>query len=206
MKKKSIIHRNSSIRILIVEDMELYRLAMSMIVFQIKNFELVAAVGSGKEMKKVLNAGNIHIVLMDIHLIGESGILLTKYIKDNHPEVLVLALTMCEDADTIIKMLAAGASGYLLKDASIAEFKDAIKSILNGIEYYSPQVSFQIVNKISSKLKSKAIDDMELGGFSFREIQIVKMVCAGKNNYLIADKLGISVRAVEKHRHNIMKN
>src|SRR5688572_1796164 len=114
-----VVKRNGRIRVMIVEDHEMFRDGMGIIISQIENYELAAAVGSGKEMKRFLReTGDVHIVLMDVKLSGETGIELTEYIKEYHPEVLVIALTMNDDPNTILRMLSAGASGYLLKNAT----------------------------------------------------------------------------------------
>jgi DNA-binding NarL/FixJ family response regulator len=200
-----IFNRNGKIRVMIVEDHEMFRDGMGIIISQIENFELAAAVASGKEMKRILKENaNIQIVLMDVKLKGEDGIELTEFIKTNYPEVLVVALTMNEDPNVILRMLSAGASGYLLKNASRNELRDAIDSVLNGQEYYSPEAAFQVINKISTKEKNN-IAGVELGGFSLREVQVIRLVCDGRNNNEIADKMSLSTRTVEKHRFNIMK-
>ena len=190
---------------MIVEDHEMFRDGMGVIISQIENFDLAAAVGSGKEMKRVLKEDpDVQIVLMDVKLKGEDGIELTEYIKEHHPDVLVIALTMNEDPNIILRMLSAGASGYLLKNATKNDLKEAIDTVLNGNEYYSPEAAFQVINKISTKEKNN-IAGVELGGFSLREVQIIRMVCEGRSNYEIADKLFLSTRTIEKHRFNIMK-
>ncbi len=200
-----VLKRNGRIRIMIVEDHEMFRDGMGILLSQIENFELAAAVGSGKEMKKILKEEDpVQIVLMDVKLKGEDGIELTEYIKEHNPDVLVIALTMNEDPNVILRMLSAGASGYLLKNASKNDLKEAVNTVLNGDEYYSPEAAFQVMNKLSTKEKNH-VAGIELGGFTMREVQIIKMVCEGKNNYQIAGKLFLSTRTIEKHRFNIMK-
>jgi two-component system, NarL family, response regulator NreC len=204
-KNPSLIKRNGKIRVMIVEDHEMFRDGMGIILSQIENFELAAAVATGREMKRVLKEdGDVQVVLMDVKLQGENGIELTEYIREYHPDVFVIALTMNEDPNTILRMLSAGASGYLLKNASKNDLRDAIDAVLNGNEYYSPEAAFQVINKISTKEKTN-VAGVELGGFSMREVQIIRMVCEGKSNQEIADKLFLSTRTVEKHRFNIMK-
>lgn len=200
-----VVKRNGRVRIMIVEDHEMFRDGMGIIISQIDNFELASAVGTGKEMKRFLKEeGDVDVILMDVKLKGEDGIQLTEYVKENHSNVLVVALTMNEDPNVILRMLSAGASGYLLKNATKNELREAIDTVLNGNEYYSPEAAFQVINKISTKEKNN-IAGIELGGFSLREVQIIRMICDGRNNYEIADKLSLSTRTVEKHRFNIMK-
>lgn len=204
-KNPQLIKRNGKVRVMIVEDHEMFRDGMGIILSQIENFELAAAVATGREMKRILKEdGDVQVILMDVKLQGENGIELTEYIKEYHPDVLVIALTMNEDPNTILRMLSAGASGYLLKNASKNDLRDAIDAVLNGNEYYSPEAAFQVINKISTKEKNN-VAGVELGGFSMREVQIIRLVCEGKSNFEIAEKLHLSTRTVEKHRFNIMK-
>src|SRR5688572_14743914 len=108
-KSPQVFKRNGKIRVMIVEDHEMFRDGMGIILSQIENFELAAAVGSGKEMKRILKEDpDVQIVLMDVKLHGENGIELTEYVKQYHPDVLVIALTMNEDPNTILRMLSAG--------------------------------------------------------------------------------------------------
>src|SRR6478609_9312811 len=97
-KNSQLIKRNGKIRVMIVEDHEMFRDGMGIILSQIENFELAAAVATGKEMKRILkDDGNVQVILMDVKLQGENGIELTEYVKEHYKDVLVIALTMNED-------------------------------------------------------------------------------------------------------------
>ena len=150
---------------MIVEDHELFRDGMGIILSSVENYELAAAVSSGNEMKKILKENaNIQIVLMDVKLNGENGINLTEFIKTEHPEIMVIALTMNDDPNTILRMLAAGASGYLLKNISKNNLEEAINTVLNGNEYYSPEAAFKVINKISTHEKNNVAGvELEIG-------------------------------------------
>ena len=192
------------ISVLLVDDHEMFREGLGILLSTIKEFELLGTAPNGKEMKRILKASRPDVILMDVKFPAEDGIELTEYVKEHYPDIHVLALSMTDDPSTILKMLSAGASGYVLKNASKSDLSDAINTVLKGEEYYSPEAAFQVINKISKREK-QTIAGIELNGFSLREVQIVRLICDGKTNTEISDMLSLSVRTVEKHRFNIMK-
>jgi DNA-binding NarL/FixJ family response regulator len=192
------------IKIIVVDDHEMFREGLGILLSTVTEFELIGTAPNGRELKRLLKTTAPHVVLMDVKLPAEDGIELTEYVKEHYPEVQVLALSMNDDPSVILRMLSAGASGYVLKNASKNELKDAISTVLNGEEYYSPEAAFQVINKISRRQKD-TVAGIELNGFSLREVQIVRLICEGKTNTEISDLLSLSVRTIEKHRFNIMK-
>lgn len=196
--------KKSRIKIALVDDHEMFREGLGILISQIPEFDLTGAVADGREMKRLIKSEQPDVVFMDVKLVAEDGITLTEFIKNKYPDISVVALTMNDNPNTILKMLSAGASGYLLKNATKAELKESVLKVLDGEEYYSKEAAFQVINKISQKEK-KNIAGVELGGFSLREIQIIRLICDGRTNIEIADKLHLSTRTVEKHRFNIMK-
>lgn len=192
------------VNLVLVDDHEIFREGLGILLSTIPGFKMAGTASNGKDLRRILKSERVDVILMDVKLPAEDGVELTEFVKKNYPEIHVLALSMHEDPAIILRMLSAGASGYIMKNASKNDLNDAVRSVLNGEEYYSPEAAFQVVNKISKREKS-TIAGIELGGFSLREVQIIRLVCEGKTNAEISDMLSLSIRTVEKHRFNIMK-
>lgn len=189
---------------MVVDDHEMFREGLAILLSQIPSFHLCGTASNGRDFKRLLKKEQPDVVLMDVKLPEQDGIELTEYVKQHYPHIRILALSMTDDSSTILRMLSAGASGYVLKNASKNDLKEAISVVLNGDEYYSPEAAFQVINKISRREKQH-VAGVELGGFTLREVQIIRLICGGKTNAEISDLLHLSVRTIEKHRFNIMK-
>jgi DNA-binding NarL/FixJ family response regulator len=135
---------------------------------------------------------------------GIDGIEAITEIKRRFPQVRILVLTLHRTEEYIHESLKAGADGYILKDATHDELRVAIRSVLNGKTYLSPD--------ISSKVLTVFLGGGKNGGFTspwatvtHRERQVLKLVAEGHSNKFIADYLCLSVKTVEKHRSNLMR-
>ncbi len=145
--------RSGVTRVMIVEDSAFCRLFIGMTVSNIQYLELASSVSSGDQMKKTLvTDSNIQVILMDMSLGEETGITLTEYIKINYPNIHVIAFTSCENPDSIMNMVLAGASGHVLKDVTHYELEIAINSVLNGKQYFSLPMAFRIVDQVVERI------------------------------------------------------
>lgn len=144
-----------------------------------------------------------HIVLCDISLPGLSGIEFTKKIKLQFPDIKILALSMHGEKDTILEMIEAGASGYLLKNTGKEEMIRAIKKVAEGKVYLSDDVSVEMMKALNEKSKPK--EEESKIRLTDREIEIIRYIAKEYSNAQIAEKLFISERTVETHRKNIFR-
>ena len=133
------------------------------------------------------------IILMDIHLPDANGLDLCKTIKENHPEIKILALSSNNESSIIKKMLNNGASGYISKNASENEIILGIKTVLNGKSY--------LTQELSEKLKS---NNDNLPSLTRRELEILKLISDGFTNQGIVEKIFISPLTVDSHRKNLL--
>lgn len=142
------------------------------------------------------------VLLMDITLREESGISLTKKILQLYPNIKVLGLSMHKEDNYIVKLLEAGAKGYLLKDAGSDEMVMAIKKVCEGDTYYSSHVTNVLMKHITNgTTPSKTGDRVKLTN---RETEILKLIAEEYSNPEIAEKLFISIRTVDTHRRNLL--
>jgi DNA-binding NarL/FixJ family response regulator len=139
------------------------------------------------------------MVLMDINLPGMSGIECSRHIKEKHPKVLIMMCTVYEDDEKIFSALKAGASGYILKRASIEEIFDSIKLLLAGGSPMSATIARKVVESFMEK-NSAPLDGEQL---SERENEILDQLAMGLRIKEIADKLNISINTVRTHIRHI---
>jgi two-component system, NarL family, invasion response regulator UvrY len=143
---------------------------------------------NGKDFIAKLNTKSLpNLVLMDINMPEMDGFETTQWLKQNHPEVKVLALSMYDNETSIIRMLKCGAKGYILKDSEPAELKAAIDDILTKGFYYSDLVSGKLMHAIN-----KMDDD--------RETDFLKYACTEMTYKEIADKMFVSPRTIDGYR------
>lgn len=193
-------------RILIVEDHTLLRAGLSALLAKDADLEVVGEADNGRDAVRTVSAAAPDLVLMDLSMPGSNGIEAIHEIKKRFPQVRVLVLTLHKSDEYIQESLRAGADGYILKDASHDELRVAVRSVLNGKTYLSPDISSKVVN---GYLGGGAGDGASVTSIwstvTHRERQVLKLVAEGRSNRVIAEYLCLSVKTVEKHRSNLMK-
>lgn len=197
-------------RILLVEDHTILRAGLQALLSKEADFEIVGETDNGRDAMHAIAALKPNVVVTDISMPGINGIEVIREIKRRYPEMRVLVLTIHKTDEYIHESLRAGADGYVLKDAHPDELRVAIRSILNGKTYLSPDISSQVItgylgggNGSGSGGATAAVSPWET--LTHRERQVLKLVAEGHQNKYIADYLCLSVKTVEKHRSNLMR-
>ena len=191
-------------RILIVEDHTLLRAGLKALLSQDPDIEIVGEAENGRDAVRLVGTLAPDLVLTDLSMAGMNGIESIVDIKRRYPDVRVLVLTIHKTDEYIFAAMRAGANGYILKDASHDELRIAIRSVLNGKTYLSPDISAKVINGYLDTDKSSG-PNSAWDTLTHREREVLKLVAEGNTNKFIADYFCLSVKTVEKHRSNLMK-
>jgi two-component system response regulator NreC len=193
-----------NIRLLLVDDHEVVRSGLRMLLASENDFEIVAEAGSGEEAIAAVRQHHPTVVLMDIGLPDMSGIEATKAIKAQTPGIAVVALTIHEDEEYFFRMLEAGASGYVPKRAAPEELITAIRVASEGEVYLYPSLAKLLV-KDYLITDPQARSQKEIDGLTDREREVLAHLADGASNAEIGETLSISPKTVARHRENIMR-
>jgi len=189
-------------RILLVDDHEIMREGLHLLLERNPDIEVVGEAGDGQEAVELADRLSPDIVVMDVNMPGVDGADATRQIVADHPDIRVVALSMHSKKGFIVEMLKAGASAYVLKENAFSELIDAINTVA-GNEIY-----------LSSKITRIVVDDYmqeRVGGESSsrttltdRENQVLKLIGDGKSSKEIALELGKSVKTIDACRRTMM--
>lgn len=194
-----------TINILLVDDHTLIREGLKLILKKNKNFKIIGEASNGVEAIKYIekNANKVHVVMLDITMPELDGFEVAKIVRQNYPDIKILALTMHSEESYITKMIDVGVHGYVLKDSNLEDLSTAIQTLLDGKPYYSSDVSAIMINSLMNKDKKK--ENTEINNLTEREVQIIDLITEGFKSSEIAEKLQLSTRTIEVHRRNLMK-
>ncbi len=188
------------IKIIIVDDHLLFSQSLSYLISTFKEFEVCGSYINGKEFMTALEAEDFekpNIILLDVNMPIMDGIETMKWIKQNHPDLKVLALSVNDDEETIMKMIASGAKGYLLKDTDPKTFKEALLEVHNKGFYYTEIVSGILVNKLNHNDTKVVLKE--------REVEFIKLACTEKTYKEIADGMCLSPKTIDGYRENLFQ-
>jgi two-component system response regulator NreC len=193
-----------AIRILLVDDHQVVRSGLRMLLGNESDVAIVGETGTAREA--ISSVGQLHpnVVLMDIGLPDMSGIDATREIKRLYPEVAVVALTIHEDEEYFFKMLDAGAGGYVPKRAAPEELLTAIRAAARGEVYLYPSLAKLLVRGYLDQ-ERQGDGARTTDGLTEREQEVLRYVAEGATNDEIAAALVISPKTVGRHRDNIMQ-
>jgi DNA-binding NarL/FixJ family response regulator len=197
----------SKIRVLIVDDHQIVRDGIKRILTDEKDIELIGSVGSGKDALDFIRCSQPDIVIADLSMPNMSGIELTEKLTSAYPNIKVLILSMFNNEEYIVSAIQAGAKGYLPKQDSTTEILlEAIRTIANGEEFYSPSISKIVLKSFVNNIKNLGVSDIaKKHQLTVREKEILKLYVDGCTNNEIAEKLNLSVYTVKTHKNNIMQ-
>ena len=190
-----------ALRIIITDDHRLIREGLRSLL-ESQGFQVVGEAEDGRSAVKLAKKLDPDAVIIDISIPGLNGIEATRQIHQEAPQVKVIVLSMRSDRRAVLAAFAAGASGYLLKEAAFEEMVVAINVALKGQTYLSPAIAHVVVRN-SIEYWSASAEPMGRG-ISSREREILQLVAEGRSSKEMAESLYVSVKTIETHRKQIM--
>lgn len=189
-----------TIKIFIVDDHEIFRNGLKMVLNKLKYAQVTGEAGNGAEFLEQLANDIPDIVLMDIQMPVMNGIEATEKAVSKYPEIKIVALTMFNDDEYIQSMIDAGVKGFLIKNIQKDILDRALQTIHQGGNYYSQELMEFFTKRVAKEDKP----EKEIINLTKREKEILQLMTKGLNNKEIADKLFVSERTIIGHKTNLM--
>ncbi|MCP4460978.1 MAG: response regulator transcription factor [Cytophagales bacterium] len=194
-----------AIKLFLVEDHELIRGGIkSLLQSQSEHYDVIGEFDRPRLAIEAIEGGNIpEIIIMDISLPEMTGLEASSFLKEHHPEIKIIILSMHKDEEYVLECINQDIMGYVVKDSIGDEIKLAIDKVHHGGKYFSKEVIDIALNTHKRrKTRKKELDEINL---TKREKEVLTLIADGKTNNGVAEMLFISERTVEAHRANIMK-
>ncbi len=192
------------IRVLVVDDQELFRRGLVMLLGVEPGIEVVGEAGDGVEGTNLATSAAPDVVLLDVRMPKRSGIEACVAIKEAVPSAKIIMLTVSDEEADLYEAVKSGAAGYLLKDSSIEEVAQAVRVVSDGQSLISPSMAVKLIDEFKqmSRPERSQVPGLRL---TERELEVLRLVAKGMNNREIARQLFISENTVKNHVRNILE-
>ena len=200
------------INVLLVEDHELYRMGLSMLLDKSEEINLVSEASDGIEGVRKAREHSPNVILMDIGLPNMDGIEATQRIKEFLPETKILIFTSRDSEHDIFESFKAGADGYIMKGASPEQTINAIKAVNDGVGWIDPAIAKVVFSNLHKPSSTNTTSNSTLEnkgknvyGLTERELDVLSLMVDGLSNPQIAEKLIITIATAKAHVHSILQ-
>jgi two-component system response regulator NreC len=194
----------SSTRILLADDHDVVRKGLRYILQRQDGIDVIGEAKNGREAVKMAEELRPDLVIMDIAMPLLSGIEATVQIAKSSPKTKVIILSMYSDETYLVRILTAGAKGYLLKDSTETDLIPAVKAVIQGKPFFSAQIAQTLLEDYMRQLKQRGLQD-SYDLLTDREKEVLQLLAGGKSNKEVATLLDLSVYTIETHRTNLMQ-
>jgi two-component system, NarL family, response regulator DegU len=191
------------VRVLIADDRPIFRAGVQGMLRDFPEIDIVGEAMTGRQAVERSRRLKPDVILMDLNMPEMGGVAATRAIKEEDPERVILALTISEAEEDIVEMVAAGASGYVLKDVDPASLARCIQEAHAGRFQLDDTLTRQVIMRLGSTLRKPRRHLLE--ALTEREREILHMVVEGKGNKAIASRLGLSEGTIKSHLRNIYR-
>jgi two-component system response regulator DegU len=211
----------TTVKLVLADDHQLFREGVKRILNMEDDLEVVGECGDGIQVVELCNELKPDIVLMDINMPVENGVVATQKLKEFFPEIKVIVLSIHDDESYVFETLRKGASGYLLKDMEPESLINAIRSVVSGYSYIHPKVTGKLINQLrrmtyldevgvaaggsSAKEAGVKYIHSDNSPLTRREAEVLRLMAEGKSNKAIGEYLFISEKTVKNHVSSILQ-
>ncbi len=197
------------IRVLLVDDHGIVREGLRQVLAADADFDVVGEASNGAQALAIAAREQPDVVLLDITMPGDSGLVVAQKLRQEVPKSRVLILSVHDDAEYVLESVRAGAHGYLRKDTTPADLRAAVRAVHSGDAWFSPAVAKRLTEVLRSETSMPAPQPAptpaSLDVLTNREREVLALVARGLLNKEIGGQLGISVRTVEAHRDSLVR-
>jgi NarL family two-component system response regulator LiaR len=195
---------DGSIRVLVVDDHDLFRTGLASLLGAQPGIEVVGQASGGRMGVRLANELQPDVVLMDVRMPDLEGPEATREILEQHPSIRIVALTVVSDDADVSAVVEAGASGFLAKDTPIDGVVLAVRAAANGVAWLSPRAAEVVLGRVRRDGADQEPEADLLDELSSRELEVMRLIARGMENAEIAEELGISPRTAKNHVSNIL--
>jgi NarL family two-component system response regulator LiaR len=198
--KEEMKRMESAIKVLLVDDHEMVRIGLAAVLGTEEGIEVVGEASNGQEGIRLAQEYKPDVVLMDLVMEGMDGVETTRKLMKLMPDIKVIVLTSYLDDEKLYPVIEAGAFSYLLKTSRASEIAQAIRAAVKGQSVLEQQVAAKMMNRLRQP-KQAAEPHHDL---TDREMEVLRLIAAGKSNQEVADELFIGIKTVKFHVTNIL--
>jgi DNA-binding NarL/FixJ family response regulator len=195
------------IRVLIADDHTLVRSGLTALLERTSDIRMIAEAADGREALALIAERQPDVVLMDVSMDGLNGLDATQRAVQEHRDVRVVVLSMHRNEEFVVQALRAGASGYVVKDSAVSELETAIRTVVRGEKFLSPEAAERVADYEERFGRISSRDPADVHGedqLTSREREVLQLIAEGRTMQEIANILGISPKTVETHRYKLM--
>ncbi len=193
-------------RILIIEDNRVLRDGLTIMLNEQADMRVVATIGSGNNVLLKASQTKPHVILLDVGLKNFNELSVVELVGKNLPEAKVIGMGFVPSQSDIVEFVAAGASGFILKDATVREFLRTIRSVAQGVKVLPPSLTDSLFSHVVElALKKRKGIRTNAVRMTKREREIIVLIADGLSNKEIAQRLNIATHTVKSHVHNVME-
>jgi len=189
-------------RLIIIDDHPLVREGLKQLLAGQPDFQIAGEASNAAQARQVLAQMKPDVAVLDLTLGQDDGIELTKWIRENHPEIKILILSMQEEALYAERLLRLGVSAYVMKSAAETDFLNALRKVARGQRHLSAEMSERLLSK-AARGQLASGDDDPVTALTHRELQVFQMIGGGVSTREIADQLQLSMKTIDAHRRHM---